>query len=532
MKTKNFLNIFFLIIFKFCNSQVQDWEAHIGLSNRAEGSTDLIEYYDNGYYVEGAVEVMQQWGGWNVKTNFNGNLLWDKILVHDSYILYGFTVALDNEGNRFVAGMKFTDGTWPFITKFNPCGEDVWCKIIIDDEYGLATGVMDMVINENNEIIMLVIYDDELEIEKIFLEGFSLDGEVLWKKGYASKDNYPWISEPLAYDLMELNHEYYISGSCYWPFPNDTTHYYQRPLFIGIDSLFNEKWILPFYALDSVFGMARKTIAINDTLLMGVGARLLDNNGVNTLLMFYDINGNNVEYSQIPNDSIGSNVFLNYISEVERVNDTLFLSMLYLASEPGVALPFKDVVFDKNAKVYNLVARPPNAEGWAHIIKSSDGNFVNAMGWENPNGDKDIYLYKIDKNLQPIPFDTNTYTYDSLCPEQIQSGTIDLSACMVWTGAEEIPSPEEYYASIATIPINAYPNPAEKEITLAFENTEHHTNMLLECYNIYGQKVHSEKIWKGQQQTKLDVSGWSKGLHLAVVKSNGKVAGTGRFVKN
>jgi hypothetical protein len=276
--------------------------------------------------------------------------------------------------------------------------------------------------------------------------------------------------------------------------------------------------------------MARKTIAINDTLLMGVGARLLDNNGVNTLLMFYDINGNNVDYSQIPNDSIGSDVFLNYVSEVERVNDTLFLSILYLASEPGVALPFKDVVFDKNAKVYNLVTRPPNAEGWAHIIKSSDGNFVNAMGWENPNGDKDIYLYKIDKNLQPVPFDTNQYIYDSLCPEQIQSGTIDLSACMVWTGAEEIPSPEEYYASIATIPITAYPNPAETEITLAFENTEHHTNMLLECYNIYGQKVHSEKIWKGQQQTRLDVGGWGKGLYFVVVKSNGSLAGTCKFV--
>ena len=79
--------------------------------------------------------------------------------------------------------------------------------------------------------------------------------------------------------------------------------------------------------------------------------------------------------------------------------------------------------------------------------------------------------------------------------------------------------------------ITAYPNPAETEITLAFENTEHHNNMLLECYNIYGQKVHSEKIWKGQQQTKLDVSGWGKGLYFAVVKSEGKVAGTARFVR-
>jgi hypothetical protein len=437
---------------------------------------------------------------------------------------------MDNEGYRYIAGTKFDDGSWPFVAKFNPCGEEVWCRILVDDEFD-SGGAWDVIVNESDEIIILEVCDDELEIEKIFLQCLNTNGDVLWKKGYASKDNYPWIAEPIAYDLMEHNNEYYISGYCYWPFPSDTTHYFLRPLFIGIDSLFNEKWILPFYALDSVFGMAHKTIGINDTLLMGVGNRWMDNNKIYTLLMLYDINGENVYYSQIPSDSISSNVYDNYISQVERINDSLFFSLLYLASAPGEALPFADIVFDKDAKIFNLSTKPPNAEGWANIIKSSDGNFVNAMGWENANGDKDIYLYKIDKNLQPVPFNTNTYTYDSLCNEQIQSGTIDLSSCMVWTGAEEIPSPEEYYSFIATVPITAYPNPAETEITLAFANTEHHTNMLLECYNIYGQKVHSEKIYKGQQQTKLSVSEWSKGLYFAVVKSNGKVAGTERFLK-
>jgi len=530
MNAKALLNFFILMANLFVMAQNQDWEVHIGLSNRGEGAKDIIEYYDKGYYIEGLVENNGEMKGWNVKTDINGNLLWDKTLLHNSFLLQSYNTASDSEENIYVAGAKFNNGTWPFITKFDACGNEVWCRILIDDDYDLVTGVTDIIVNENDEIIILCIFDDELEIEKIFLQCLSTDGDVLWKKGYASKEDYPWIAEPLAYDLMELNHQYYISGSCYWPFPSDTTHFYQRPLFIGIDSLFNEKWILPFYALDSVFGESRKTVPINDTLLMGVGPRLLDNNDVNTLLMFYSINGKDVSYCQIPNDSIGSNIFLNYISEVERINDSLFLSLLYLASEPGVALPFADIVFDKNAKIYNLSSKPANAFSWAHFIKSSDGNYVNAMGWENDNGDKDIYLYKIDENLQPVPFDTNTYTYDSLCPEPIQSGTIDLSDCLVWTGAEEITTPEEYYSLIATIPITAYPNPAETEITLAFQNTEHHNNMLLECYNIYGQRVHNEKVYKGQQQMKLDISRWAKGLYFAVVKSNGKVAGTCKFV--
>jgi hypothetical protein len=54
--------------------------------------------------------------------------------------------------------------------------------------------------------------------------------------------------------------------------------------------------------------------------------------------------------------------------------------------------------------------------------------------------------------------------------------------------------------------------------------------MQLECYNIYGMQVHSEKIWKGQQETKIDLNGWANGLYFAVIKSEGKVTGKSRFV--
>jgi hypothetical protein len=528
MKTKILFTILSLIIYQFVISQDQDWEVHIGLSNRAEASTDLIEYYDKGYYIEGAVEVEGEWKGWNVKTDVNGNLLWDKTIVHNTFLLQGRCVAIDTEGNRYVAGVKFNNVTWPFIAKFNPCGEEEWCRILVDDEYDLAIGVMDIIVNENDEVLVLSLYDSDVETEIIFLDCLNTNGDVLWKKGYASKDNYPWIAEPIAYDLMEHNHEYYISGYCYWPFPSDTTHYYLRPLFIGIDSLFNEKWILPFYALDSVFGDAFYSIPLNDSIIMGAGLRRVGNGG-NSLLMFYNTDGENVGFNQITNDQIGSGIITNYIREVTKINDTTFFATGFY--EP-VYSNFYNIDFktDTSANLFNFQLRP-NVTGFPSLIKSSDNNYVVASTIKEPNNDRNILLYKMNENIEPVPFDTNTYIYDSLCPEPIQSGTIDLSSCLVWTGTEEIPSPEEYYSFIATIPITAFPNPAETEITLAFENTEHHSNMVLECYNIYGQKVQSEKIYNGQQQTKLDVNGWGKGLYLAVVKCGGKVAGTGRFVR-
>jgi hypothetical protein len=523
MKTKMLL-IIFLIINLNIYSQDQDWEVHIGVNGRYDEAYDLIEFYDKGYYIEGGYDISTNWYGWQVKTSINGDVLWDKTLDHQYFEVAGYATTIDTEGHRYVCGRI---GDWPFVSKFNSCGEKIWCKILAVNQYedGWAT---DILINENNEIIVLIYFDSELEIETNFLAGLSTDGEILWINGYASEINYPWIAEPLAYDLMEHNKEYYISGFCYWPYPNDTTHVFLRPLFIGIDSLFDEKWILPFYALDSVFGEAYYSIPLNDSIILGVGKRRFYSDEVYSLLMFYNINGQELDFNQITNDQISPDNKRNSISEIERINDSLFLAATFFGPNT-TSNPVGEFIIDTAANLYNFHSRP-NTFSNPSLIKTFDNNYAIATTINEPNNDKNIYLYKINENLEMIPFDTNTYTYDSLCPEPIQSGTIDLSSCLVWTGTEEIPSPGEYYSFIATIPITAYPNPAKTEITLAFQNTDHHNNMLLECYNIYGQRVHSEKIWKGQQETRIDLREWAKGLYFAVVKSDGKVAGSGRFV--
>jgi len=524
MKTIATIIILILVNNLFTIAQNTDWEVHIGVNGRYDQANDLIEYYDKGYYIEAGYDISTVWHGWGIKTSINGDVLWDKSLVHQQFEVSSRVAVLDNDGNRYVGGRI---GSWPFVTKFNNCGEPIWCKVISPDQYENGW-TSDILINENDEVIVLVYFDSEEEIETNFMVGFDTGGELLWINGYASTIDHPWILEPVAYDLMEHNHEYYISGFCYWPFPSDTTHYFLRPLFIGIDSLFNEKWILPFFALDSVFGDAYYSIPFNDSIIMGVGLRRVGN-FANSLIMYFNRDGQDLEFFQIANDELGSDIISNQIREIERINDQLFIAVG--AYEPVTNNIYNcDFLLDTVVNLLNFQFRP-NVIGIPSLIKSTDSNFVVASTIKEANNDKNVFLYKIDENLQPVPFDTNTYTYDSLCPGGIQSGTIDLSDCLVWTGAEEIPSPEEYYSFIATIPITAYPNPAETEITLAFENTSHHTTMQLECYNIYGQQVHSEKIWKGQQETRIDLHGWAKGLYFAVVRSEGKVAGTGRFVR-
>jgi len=527
MKAYLFLLPLIVLISTEVYPQDQKWEVYIGINGRYEEAKSVLEYYDKGYYVEGSYLISGHLYGWQIKTDVNGVELWDKTLQHNMYQMGGRKSAIDSEGNRYVAGTKFAGKSMPFIAKFDPCGENLWCKILNDPQFN-SGGAWDIVINENDEIVVLCnVISSNLKVQ-IYLACLDKDGEYLWKQQYAAKENHPWIATPVAYQLMQHNSEYFISGYCYWPYPTDTNHVFLRPLFIGIDSLFNEKWILPFAPLDSVFGDAYSSIPLNDSIILGVGERWLEGYNMNSLLMLFSITGQELGYSQIHNNAIGSNLDFNYIRRIEVLDDSLFISPSYY----GIAgnIHFGELVYNAYSLLYNYSIRGV-CSGISSITKTYNKNFVIANSVKKPNNDQDIYLYKIDENLESVPFDNTPYVYDSLCPTPIQSGIIDLTSCMVWTGTEEVPSPQQYYASIAQIPLTAYPNPAETEITLAFQNTEHHNNMLLECYNLFGQRVHSEKVYKGQQKTKLSIEQWQSGLYIAVVKSDGRVAGQVRFVR-
>ena len=507
----------------------QKTEVYYGVSGRMDVVEDIIEIYDKGYYILGGFDGGNgYYNGWNIKTDINLEMLYDKVLEHDLSTVAQFASVSDENGNIYITGFTTYMEQWPFVTKLDSCGNKVWCKILdhsSEFNYGWA---LDIIITNNNEIVLLGYFDSDEEIALIHLVGLSQEGHVNWIKPYASRNDHSWIREPSGLSIIQINDEYYISGDCYWPYPDDTTHFFQRPLFIGIDSLFNEKWILPFAVMDSIYGNAYSSISINDTLIMGVGKRRYYDNMVYSLLMFFNKNGVEFGYNQITNEQIGPNIKRNSIYDIERINDTLFLTASFFGTENS-GNPVGEFVIDTAGNLYNFQSRP-NTVTSPNLIKTTDNKYVIATSIKESKSDWDIYLYKINENLESVPFDINQYTYDSLCPHQIQSGTIDLSDCLIVTDIGEIPSPEQYYAKLKTIPIKVFPNPAKENITLSFENTKYHQNMQLECFDIFGRKVHKEKIYKGQLETEINISQWNEGLYVAVVMSEGKVLGKVKFV--
>ena len=512
----------------------QRWTTTFGTPNHNDGVYDLIEDYDKGYYMVGYDVITSGNGkGWNIKTDINGSLLWDQKLTHPQFQYIGWCGINDSLGNKYVAGVAFMDDSWPFVVKFNPCGEKLWCTLFKD--WGKAWGSpIDIIINHEGNILVLSRFEevDFQQINQIYLLCYSPDGDLLWAKPYASKNDHPLIAFAYCTKLYQFVEDYILSGYCYYPYPDNPNHVWLRPLFIGIDSQFNEKWIMPYGMNDSIIGEAYSAIPLNDSVIMGVGNFHLEQSGYygrSSSMMFFNHAGDEMGFTVIERDSIIPGTLGNTLYQMETINDSLFFATAVIGPNE-IFNPWGEMVIDTSGKVYNVQPRP-NTRGFSSLVKTFDNKYVIACGINEPDmNHTDIILYKLNANLEHDTIYTQNFVYDSLCPYPIVSGDIDMTDCVLQVGLEEIPTPEQYYARLDAIPITAYPNPANSIINFDYKNTERHQNMLLQCYNAIGKEVYSEEISTAQQGSRLDVSHWYSGIYIAVVTSQGKVAGKVKFV--
>jgi len=190
-----------------------------------------------------------------------------------------------------------------------------------------------------------------------------------------------------------------------------------------------------------------------------------------------------------------------------------------------------EIVFDTSGNVYNYEMRIGSPAS-TYLTKTFDNKYVIATSKYYSNYTWDMYLYKINKNLEHDTLYPGIYNYDSLCRYTIESGVIDLAGCDVITSIGEIPTLEEYRKGLQSIPLKASPNPSSTgEILLEMENTGLYTNMELKVYDVYGKQIHSEKVYPHQGATRLDISQWPSGMYIVIIYSSGKITGKSKFIK-
>jgi len=526
MKQSTFIILSVLI---FSISYGQKWDTLFGNPGSNEAFVDVIEGYDKGYLVSGYYGELQ--ANWLIKTDINKNVLWEKYLTWDGIFVEGSHIDQSQNGEyilaRIVSGGSI--GQWPWITKLNPCGEKEWCRVLPNQTYDYGW-YDDVLVLENGDMVALAHFISDEINDWLFLDYIDSEGNFQWRQGYALQENHPHIRSCSGDGIIKYGDNYIIHGYCYYPYPTDTTHVYQRPLFIMLDSLFYEQWVLPFGVSDSIIGSAHETLQLNDSVFMGVGMSRVGGTTEYSLLMYFNNFGEEIGCIEIPNDSIGENISQNYMNDIERINDSLFLTSTTFAINNEIAF-WGELIIDTSGLIHKQEFRPESTTGWTSMVKTFDNKYTIGCSWDEGNGINDIYLYKINENLEQDTIYPGNYTYDSLCPYQIESGEINISNCLIVTDVKETPTPGEYFASLKTIPIKAYPNPVNgNEVTFELQNTELHKNMKLKCFDIFGKLVHSEKIFQFQGEAKINIRNWRKGIYVALIYSSNKVVGQTKFV--
>jgi hypothetical protein len=508
----------------------QKWDTIIGSPDIDEGFQDIIEFYDKGYLVSGGnFEILQR--NWLVKTDINKNVLWEKFVAWDNNYVVGSNIDQDSNGNSILASAvngPGVAGLWPWISKINPCGEIEWCRVFPNESYDYGW-YDDVLVLDNNDIITLVQFISEENNDRLFIDYIDKDGNFQWRHGYALQENHPHIRSCSGDGIRKYGDNYIIHGHCYYPYPDDTTHFFQRPLYIMLDSLFNEQWILPFGVNDYIVGESYHSISLNDSVIIGVGVRRMDGDVRNSLLMFFNMDGEEVGYQQITNNEITPGLNSNLIQDIVRIDESLFLTSSYFryVDEPG---QWGEMVIDALGNIYQYEMRDQNTTGWSTMVKTYDNKYTIGCSWDEGNGVSDIYLYKINENLEHDTVYTGNYIYDSLCPYQIESGEIDISDCIT-VSVGEVPTLEDYNTNLRKIRIKAYPNPVNgNEVTFELQNTQHLENMELKIFNVFGKQVHKEKVYKYQGEAKIDISNWQSGIYFTIVYAEGMPVGECKFV--
>jgi len=519
-----------LVLMPLLSFSQQRWEIIIGRPNISETAIDKIETYDKGF----CLLNYERWGKISlIKSNINGTVLWEKTILNQENNLTPRSICELNASDLIVTGSAGESG---MIIKLNTCGEVEWCIRFENPEYNMIS-FNDAVILENGDILVLAFLQrvDNNITKQNYLFCFDSSGNYLWKKAYASKDNYPLFGDRQLWNLFQFSNYYLMSGEAYYPYPSDPSRVFLRPFFVRVDSMFDEVFVLPYGVEDSIVGSAFDIKDSGDNSInTGVGGRTLPNTGVkNSFIMMFDKEGHETSSWTISNEDIGPSVERNVAELIINASDSTEILAEFII-DGNIGSFEGELVVDSNYSVKEYLKHENTNPPATNIINTSTNEFLFATSVkELPYvGDYDILLYRLNADLSQTAINTNTYTYDSLCDNlPIVSDTIYLNNCSIVTSIDDVPLPSEYYSYIKTIPINIYPNPASSGITFEFGNTEHHKDIVLKVFDINGQLIFAQELADGHVQINTSVSSWVGGMYIATASSRIGGSGSAKFVK-
>jgi hypothetical protein len=505
--------------------RAQSWPKVYGYQLNAF-DRDVLEDYDKGYYI---CACMMKSGseykyGWLIKTDINGNILWDKKFGDrfDENAFYDFDKAPDNSLIISGATSLIDPEIDPLFMKLNPCGEIEWCKIFLSPGFNTANGVISL---PNGEFLgMLQYYGGDYAHVRISLVKMDSEGNPIWIKHLAQEDS-TVVNEEGKYLYLTPDSKYLVTGYCFNPSLN--------PYFIKTDTTGEEIWAIKWPSGYSGIGN-RIAFANEEEIYSASNLRF---SGVPCIPYLLKFSNEGEVIIQIP--LLGDSIAGGGSDGLLLDQDTIFYVGVNWTNDPYFYSGYSDILktdTNGNLKIQRRLIDdlyPPNT-----IIKTFDSKIL-TIGSYGLDGSLDMYLWKMNKDLEDDTLYTKPFTYDSLCPYQIQSDTVALD-CGLLVNIDEIPTQEEYESTI-----QISPNPARDWVALTLPDILANGDVELTVYDVFGRKQGGReagghgsgeegKRGKGENLAgrviSLDVSGFVAGMYIAVVVDRKGRRYSGKFV--
>lgn len=508
----------------------QTWEKLFGLTNTPDGFRSLNYSYDKGYLLLAARYYYPDTRAVIIKTDINGNLLYEIKLGTGSGLSqsnYPQYIESTTDGGIIICGSHdYISPNDIGVTKLDACGNLEWCKTFRTDnnpDWGRIVHQL-----PDGGFVMLTQGYTDSGYKKIHLFRFDSFGNLLWIQHYASIENNPLLYPYGMYDLIiTSNSDFFMTGKGWWA--SDSIHARLKAMTIIADSSREEK-VISIYQRDddSQYSSAFNSIQKQSGSIY-VGACDVDE-GYKPMLLTMDTSGNFLSDTLIEFPFYNNRWADGYLIDPKfTFDDRMYAYTVYMDSTLVFeSAPIGIHEIDSIGGWHNTFMLP-TTHSYARMILTGDDKIL-VGGCYGYNNNQQIILSKLNTSLQYDSIYTVPWVYDYLCPDTIVSKTISLD-CEVIVDVKDIPTPEEYYRSIKLIPITPAPNPARDDVRFMLKNTEHHRNIRIICYDIFGREIDSVPVNSGIEEAELNVSSWTPGMYMAVVYAGNKRVGSGRFIK-
>ncbi len=493
--------IILLLLYHISNALgAQDWIRYYGYGQHPH-SAYCIEQYDKGFILLGNINNYKY--GWIVKTDINGNQLWDLKIGDGINQTMPSNIEQTSDHGFILCGttsIYSSPHTDPFIMKLNSCGGLEWCKVLNYDS--LSSGGYGVKETIDGGYVMLAEFYGNDPNDRIHLFKFDSGGELFWHKVY-NRDSI--ISGEILRSLYIDSTNFLITAFCYYP-------NWMKPYFIQTDTSGNEIWRLVFSLHTGLGYVGDAWVSVRDIHgnYYSAGSRdgpeLLKFSGNGYEIMNADlfpgaISGNAVSILGL---SVSSFVL---VSGWTYNGITSYLAVL------------KTDTLGTILNQHNL----PNPENT--VISNSIKTFndkILIIGTDNIGASSRITLFKLNSNLEYDSIYTRPFTYDSLCQDTIISHTITPNCGVLVNVDEPLTNPK-------TIELKVFPNPSNQKITIEFPKYivvktgqsgfgsttvyHHWKSTILEVYDLSGNRVFEKEIIRAVNSLELDVSQWTHGMY-------------------